>query len=160
MAARIVAIVLVAGLGIFVWVTKHEADNPVFVPPVNQKDKFYDPNVEGLEPDTDPDFHVGVELRWDNQKAILDFTISESHGWYADYLYIDFWYVEEDENGELRQIGDPVTYMCHNYLPFGETLVEYTTLLDIEFDQIDDFGTTENWRARVGTWDKVLAPKP
>ncbi len=159
MAMRIVAIVIVAGLGLFVWSTKHEAENPVVPPKVDQTAQYTDPNVEGVEPDGPPDFNVGVELRMQGEKGILDFTITEAHGWYAEFLYIDFWYVAIDENGEERQIGDPVTYMCHHFLPFGETLEEYTSLLDLEFKELDGWGTTENWRAMVSKHGKVLAPE-
>ncbi len=169
MAARIVAILIVIGLGGFVWWTNYKVSNPPAPPNVNQAPKYVDPDAasKGVEPDSPPEHNVDVELRFEGEKAFIDFTISEAHGWYTDHMYIDFWYVRQDDNGDWHQVGDPVRYMCHNYLKFGETLVEYTTLYDLEFPELDvddggrvDWGTAENWRARVGEYGQVLAPKP
>ena len=158
MAMRLTAMAIIAMLGVYVFWTKQKVDNPDLPVTVDGSPKFFDPDVEGVVPDTDPDLHVDVHVEREGEKAKIFFTVSESHGWYVDHLYIDFWYVEKDDSGEMKQIGRRLKYMCHNYLPFGETITEYTTPQSHEFPEIDDFGTTENWQAAAAEWGKVLAP--
>lgn len=173
MAMRIVAFCILLGLGAFVWVQRGNVNNSDSVPAnadgspaVNQSldttDKhppFYNPDVEGDKPDEDPELDVTCELTYEGPRAVLNFTVTERHGWYVDHIYVEFWYVEEDENGELRQIGDPVQHLCKKYLDFDDTLRDNTTLLDVEFEELDGFGTTENWRVRVADYNVYLAPK-
>lgn len=161
MAMRVVAIVLVLGLGGFVWYTSNRANTPAGVNTADQSDRFNlaAQGVEGVEPEAPPVFNVDVELRREGNQRNLYFTVSEQHGWAADHLYVEFWYEEQDEDGEWYQVGDPVRYLCHDYLGFSQVLREHTTLLDVEFRELDDFGTSENWRARIAEYGTVLAPK-
>ncbi|MEE9295211.1 MAG: hypothetical protein V3W34_09670 [Phycisphaerae bacterium] len=160
MAMRVVALAILAALGAFVWYTQHRVEHPDLPKEVDQSPKYYDPEVEGVEPDAPPDIHVDVDVERQGEKAKIIFTVSETHGWYVDHIFIDFWYVEKDENGELKQIGRPLRFLLHQYLPFGGTITDYTTPQSHEFPEIDDFGTTENWQARAVSWGKVLAPEP
>ena len=164
MVKGILALLVIGGLGFFAYTMNQEpaeieADLPD--PTGNTKPPEYEKqDVAGVEPDGEPDFNVDAELTFDGLRPVLTFSITEKHGWYADYVYIDFWYVQEDENGELQQLGDPVRYMCHHYLDFGATLVENTTPMHIEFPEIpEDLGKSENWKASVGDYGRVLAPE-
>ncbi len=160
MATRIVAVLIALGLVGFILYNNSKVNS--YVPP-DEPDKtppYIDPNATGVEPDSPPEYNVEVEIRREGPQTNIYFTLSEAHGWYTDTVYVEFWYVQEDDDGEWRQIGDPISYMFHHYLPFGETIVEHTVLYDIEFPELDDWGTTENWRARVKDHGKVLAPNP
>ena len=184
MAIRIIAVVIIAVLGVLVWQKKaaveKSAQPPLITAPgsdpeaepgvdrVDKRPKFFNPDVEGVDPGVPPELNVDVEMRMVGPRQVLFFTVTEAHGWYVDHIFIEFWYVRIDDDGEEHRVDDPADYMCHNYLDFGATLVEDTTLLRVEFidlfDQDDPesegFGTTENWRVRVRKWGKVLAPKP
>jgi len=167
MKLRVIVVLVLIVLGAVVWQKQEaaktyddlqkKAENPP--EDSNQKPGYFDPNVKGVTPDAPPDINVDVELSKEGPRSVLTFTITEKHGWYVDYIYVEFWYVEIGEDGTEKQVGDSIKYLCHHYLGFGETLVEKTTLLDIEFPELDDFGTTENWRATVQKWGKVLAPE-
>lgn len=166
MTVRIVAVVIVLGLAIFVYTQRKSVeaqdanDNTPVTEKFDQEPKFLDPTIQGVEPATAPKINVGLELRHEGLRNVLYFTVTEEHGWYVDHVYIEFWYVQTDENGEERKLGDPVVYLCHNFLGYGKTLVEGTTLLDVEFPELEgNYGTTENWRARIQKTGKVLAPK-
>lgn len=167
MAMRLLVVAVLLALGIVVWLNKEGADeneaaltNDVTVETEPKQAPYFDPKVEGVEPDGSPEFNVVHELRMVGQRNVMFFTVTESHGWYADHIYVQFWYEEEDENGERHRVGDPVTILMKGYIKFGQTLEDNTTLLDYEFPELDGFGTTENWQARVTQHGQVLAPKP
>ncbi|NOT01934.1 MAG: hypothetical protein HOP29_15070 [Phycisphaerales bacterium] len=174
MAMRIVALVIIAALGLFVWQKKQqtESDELVEVPAnqlnddrilerpgekhVDQTPEFFKKDVQGVEPPSQAEFNVDVELRMMGERPSLTFTVTEKHGWYADHLYVDFWNV--NQAGDIQ--GESVRYMCHKYLDFGGTLVENTTPMVIEFPHLTGgFGTSADWRAVVGDSGKILAPK-
>lgn len=160
MAGRIIAVLILAGLGFCVYSTKQQANIPMPGPEKDKPRGYENADAVGVKPEGEPEFHVDVELRLIGPRNVLEFTITEAHGWYADFVYVEFWYGEKDEDGEWNQVGDPVVYMCHHFLDYGATLVENTTLMDIEFPELDgEFGTTENWQARVNDWRRVLAPE-
>lgn len=159
MAKRIVAVVILAAAGAGVFLFQQKANEPAPVVKVDQSDNLSKPGVEGVEPDVPPEFDVAVELRRVGVRDALYFTITERHGWYADHLYVEFWHRKKDENGEWQRVGDSLTYLCRKYLDFGATLVDDTTPQFHEFPELDeDMGTSENWRARISNYSKVLAP--
>jgi len=167
MAMRLLVVLVLIVLGVVVWMKKEGAEEGEIklaeVAQTETKDKpapYFNPNVEGVEPDGAPEFNVVHELRMVGQQTRMFFTVTEAHGWYADHVYVEFWYEEEDENGERRRVGDPVRLMMKGYVDFGKTLEDNTTLLDYEFPELDGFGTTENWQARVNQYGKVLSPLP
>lgn len=176
MAMRIVALVIVAALAVFVWQKKRQTEFNELIevpaneinddtvlkipdePRVNQTPGFLKPGVEseGVPPPAPPEFSVDVELRMLGERPSLIFTISEKHGWYADHLYVDFWNV--NEAGEMQ--GESIRYMCRSYLDFGQTLVESTTPMVIEFPHLTDgFGASSDWRAVIADYKTILARK-
>jgi hypothetical protein len=162
MKMRVVAVLVVLGLGGYVYMTSQKVNNPETAPVVDQGDKFIDPNITCCEPDSPPKFNVDLELTYEGKnddKAVLHFFITEEHGWYADHIYVQFWHVQQ-EDGEWFQVGEPIRYFCHKFLPFGETLEERTTPHGWEFPDLEDWGTSENWRARVVEWNNVYMPEP
>ena len=161
MVTRIIILLALAALAFCAFTVRQRASQPFPDPEDTKAPRFFKEGVEGVEPDVPAEFDVAVELRRVGVRDVLYFTITERHGWYADHLYVEFWYEEQDEGGEWHRVGDPLTYLCHNYLDFGATLVENTTPQFIEFKELnEDFGTSENWRAHIRNYNRVLAPKP
>ncbi len=162
MIVRVVAVVIIVALGGFVFY-KHQATKDTSVTQLEgPKDTpFEKPGVEaeGVEPPAPPDFDIAIDLVDKGPQKLIQFTVTERHGWYADTIEIHYWYVEQGEDGEWRQVGDTARFLCRSYLDFGGTLVDSTVLYELEFPQLEDFGTPENWRARVHGHGKVLAPK-
>jgi len=167
MTVRVIVLLVLIALGAVVWQkqqsaqtydnVKERVENPI--ERTDQRPGFFNPDAKGVKPDIAPELNVDVELTKEGPRHVLNFTITEKHGWYVDHVYVDFWYVKIGKNGHEKQVGNPVQYLCHHYLDFGATLVENTTLLDVEFPELSDFGTTENWRVAIRKWGKVLAPE-
>ncbi len=162
MVKRIIVVAVLVAFGCVVWAAKQGADAiDVIVPKtVNQDIPCEDPNVVGVEPDGAPEFRVDRELRMVGAQNVMFLTVTESHGWYADYVYVRLRYEEEDADGRRRMVGTPINYLMKGYLDFGKTLEDRTTLLYYEFGDLKELGTTENWHVKVVKWRKVLAPKP
>ena len=162
MAKRLVALAVLAILGYVVWSTKQsvntEGENPAMITPVQPP--YEKADVVGVEPDGNPEFQVDHELRMVGERNVMFITITESHGWYADHVYVRLRYEEENENGKRRMVGSAITYLMKGYVDFGKTLEDNTTLLSHEFGELEGFGTTENWNVKVAQWGKVLAPTP
>ncbi len=166
MAGRVIVILIVLCLGGFVLYTQNVADNPqTSLGPgddgenviVDQSDGFEDPNVKGVKPDTEAIFNVEVDLTFNGEQPNLNFIVTEQHGWYAGTVVVQFWYVEKDEDGTEYQVGTPIETLCRKFLPFNGVLEHKTTPTPIEFPDVSDWGTSENWRARVSRAN-VLAP--
>ena len=165
MVMRLLVVVVVGGLGIMVWMKKDGAETGEIkltedVQTESQPAPYFDPNVQGVEPDGAAEFNVVHELHMVGERNVMSFAVTEIHGWYADHIYVDFWYEKEDRNGERQRVGDPITFLMKGYIDFGKTLEDNTTLLNYEFPELDGFGTTENWQAIVSQSGKVLAPTP
>ena len=162
MAKRIAAVVILAASAVMVLQYRKGRDVRPPGPEGTKAAQHSKEGIEkeGIEPGGPPEFDVQVELGRAGPRQVLYLTITERHGWYADHVYVSFWYREQDEQGQWRRVGDEVWFLCRRYLDFGATLVEETTLLDFDFPDLDDYGTTENWQARVRGWGRVLSPKP
>lgn len=162
MAKRLVALAVLASLGYVVWAVRQGADagDAVLQEPVVRANPCEDPDVVGVKPDGAPKFHVDRELRMVGERQVMFLTITESHGWYADYVYVRLRFEETDENGKRRMVGNAISYLMKGYIDFGKTLEDHTTLLPFEFgEELEDLGTTEDWHVKVVQWGKVLAPK-
>ena len=158
MAVRIIAIVIVVALGIFVVYQQLSVNKPTRGLE-DDKEVPFTAQREGVEPPTRPEFDVGIELVREGPKQLIQFTVTERHGWFADTIYVEYWYEEPDEDGQWHRVGNSIEFLCRKYLDFGSTLVDRTVLYDVEFPELESFGTVENWRARVTRYGTVLAPK-
>ena len=129
------------------------------------EEKFNPQTFDGIETDEAPEFDVVVATRREGRRNVLDFTITETHGWAVTQILVraDHGWPNE-ETGEWERdpaLTVPPKILCRDMLHFGKTLVAKTTLTPIEMGQIgDELGTAENWRAEVYQWDKVYKPKP
>jgi hypothetical protein len=175
MASRLVAVVLVAGLGIGVWIygKQIEANEPPemvesIAAAENEVDTVqsqappfkFPESMKGVTPDGPPVFNVDVELRMKGDQPNLHFTVTEQHGWAADHVELRFWHQVRDENGEWKQVGKAVPHLCRTYLDLNGVLSDWTTPLELEFPDVEDWGTSENWEGRVTQWNGLLAPAP
>jgi hypothetical protein len=129
------------------------------------EEKFNPQTVDGIETDEAPEFDVVVETRMEGRRPVLDFTITETHGWAVTLIYLraDHGWTDQ-ETGEWERdpaLTVPPKILCPDMLHFGKTLVAETTLTSLEMGQIgNELGTAENWRAEVYQWGKVYKPKP
>jgi len=137
MAMRFTLVAVLLVFGYVVWDARQRADSGVEKPgepPPPAHHPCENPDVVGVEPEGRPDFNVDYELRKVGEQNVMFMKITESHGWYADWIYVRIRHEEMDENGKRRMVGQPINYLMK--------------------------GTTENWNVKVMKWGKVLAPKP
>lgn len=165
MVKRLLVVVVLGGLGVVVWMKKDgietaEVKLAEAPPPVDAQAPYFDPDVEGVEPDGAPEFNVVHDLHMVGKRNVMSFIVTETHGWYADHIYVTFWYEEEDEDGKRQRLGDPIEFLMKGYIDFGKTLEDETTLLSYEFPELDGFGTTDDWQVIVSQSGQVFAPKP
>ncbi len=96
-------------------------------------------------------------------QAILEFHMSEEHGYAVDAINLEFTYrYKDDDSGEWIQAGRPVGYFVKKRLEFNETLVDNTVLLSVEFEGVvpDLQATTvDNWTVRVLDYGRAMEPK-
>jgi hypothetical protein len=173
MALRVVALILIACLGGYVYTVNQEAkestitedgsEGPVGVLLNHDQEPKYEKkgvDAEGVKPDQDPAFDVSVELVMKGEQPNLYFTVTEQHGWYAGTVQIMFWRVIQGEDGNWTRDGQSIQHLCHNFLDFNATLVCKTVPLPHEFPEInEDWGTSENWNARVVSWGGLFRKK-
>lgn len=165
-ATTIVLALVAVGLAIYLF-TRPKTETTTSSIPVHVTQTPYwedelPPNMKLLSPDRRPKFNVVCERVMTTAQNTLAFHITEQHGFAADGVRIRFWYQELDEDtGEWVPKGSKVDHVARKRLEFNGTLVEQTALLDIEYQElkIDLAATTsENWKAEVVQWARVMEP--
>jgi len=114
-----------------------------------------------LEEGKSPKFDVRCVRVFDKPQDILEFHVTEEHGWAADGVRIEFWYRFKDaDSGEwIEDTMNAVAHVARKRLDFNDTLVDFTTLLPIEYRHLKlDPGETdsENWQAKVVDYARVM----
>jgi len=168
MNAKLVVLGLIAaGLAVFLVTRKNPGpQNTGPAEPANRKLPYWEeplpPGYKLLGEGKTPKFHVVCERIMDKPQDILQFEITEEHAWAADGIRINFWYRFKDpDSGEWIEDTHRVAHVARERLDFNQTLIEFTTLLPIEYRHLGlDPGetTTENWRAEVVEWARVMEP--
>jgi len=156
----IILVLVLVGLGVYVWVNPPSATPPPVTAPIAEKPEPCDPEVDG-EPiaDQDPEFDVGVDLRQEGPRHVLEFTVTEKHGWAVNCVYVEFWNQEWDEETQVYAPNDyRITHLCKFPLGFNETLVDSTTLIGTDLPEGVEIGTRDNWGARVVQWGRAFSP--
>jgi hypothetical protein len=164
----IVVLVIVAGVAVYFTVT--QASKPPAAPETKVAtgngvgpQPYIDPDLrnKGIPAPGEPKWHVKVELEKVKGRNVFHFTVSEEHGWAANGVYV-----------ELRHEGLPekplkgtnpvhqIEILCKSPLRFHEELKYTATVMSHEFPELDDFGTSENWKATVTLFSDLTAPKP
>jgi hypothetical protein len=168
-AKLIVLIVVAAGLAVFLF-TRKTGDNTTITEATSQPKSntayWNEPLPSGyklLEDGKTPKFDVECVRIFDKPQDILEFHVTEEHGWAADGIRLEFWYRFKDEDsGEwIDDKMNAVAHVARKRLDFNETLVEFTTLLPIEYRHLKiNLGDTnsENWHAEVVDWARVMEP--
>jgi len=109
-----------------------------------------------------PKLNVVAARRDEGAHSLLEFEISEEHGYMVDGILLEFWYRKKnEETGEWVKDSKRVGFFIKQRLGFNETIVDSTPLLDIEFEHLGiDLAatTTENWQARVVNYTRAMVP--
>ena len=108
----------------------------------------------GVETDEEPEFDLQLEARMEGSKSVLEFTITETHGWGVKGVLVRFWHkIKDEETGEWIEDPDFSTnpFICNKPLQLGQPLVYRTVLAEAELDQLPDglLGSSEEWGAEV-----------
>jgi hypothetical protein len=134
-----------------------EADNEssLPVPGLNQHVDL----PEGTEPDRSPEFECSIDLQKEGNHDVAYINVTESHGWWVNGVYVEFWHRKQDEDtGQWRRDTMKGLHRLSSPVNFKETFRDRVVLASHEFSNIHDFGTSENWECQVTQWDHVLAP--
>ncbi|MCB9849527.1 MAG: hypothetical protein H6817_02345 [Phycisphaerales bacterium] len=119
------------------------------------------PNTE-LVPEGQAKLHVEVVRRNENNKAYLDFNISEEHGYMVDGVQVEFWFRFKDEDsGEWIESTNRNVFFVRERVPANETLVASTILRDMDYrnEGIDLPATvSEDWGARILEYTRAIMP--
>jgi hypothetical protein len=127
---------------------------------------YINPNLknEGVPPTGEPEWDVQVQLNrvGAGQQHRFTFKVTEKHGWAANGIYIAFWHRTKDPNtGEwVKDSRETSVLLSNDYLHFNKPLEFSTTVAKHELIELKDFGTTENWEAKVTNFSDLTAPKP
>ena len=135
------------------------------LPPVElekDKDVPFLQEVDGIETDETPEFDVEVATKEVGARKVLEFTITETHGWAVKQVYVQAYFGKVNpDTGEFEtEMKDPPQVLCKDIIRFGKPLVLETTLTTPELDQTGgELGGPENWNAAVYKWGTVYKPK-
>lgn len=129
-----------------------------------REDSGFDaPIIGGVKTDQEAEFDVQLEAKQEGNKSVLEFTITETHGWGVKGVLVRFWHrIKDEETGEW--IEDPNfntnPFVCNKAIQLGKPLIYRTVLADVELDQLPDgsMGTTEEWGAEVAGNRGVFKP--
>ena len=164
----LLVILLVVAVGLLVWrLAFYQSPEPLA--DVTDLGKTtpggFEAPVDGIETEEEPEFNVVVEAMMEGNRPVVEFSITETHGWAVTHAYVEASHGRiNEETGEWEQnleLRNPPRLLCKEILDFGKTLVAKTTLTTIEMMQIgEELGTSENWRGHVFQWGKVYMPKP
>ncbi len=167
MNLKVLVVILIVLVIAFVYVTRTEKSPQDMPEPVGEDTKqgyWEKPIPEGtrLVTDRTPKFNVEVVRRNEGTQPVLEFHITEEHGFMVDGISVEFWFrFKDDDTGEWIDDTKTIKYLCRARLGFNETLVDKTVLLDTEFQHlgIDLLSTTsDNWGAQVVEWMRVMEP--
>ena len=113
-----------------------------------------------LLPDGTGKVNVTARRRTNGQQNLIEFEISEEHGYMVDGINLEFWYRFKDKDtGEWVDDTKMIGFFVKDRLPFNETLVPSTALLPIEFKHLGAdlaASTAENWGVRVVDYHRAM----
>lgn len=151
----IVLVLVLAGLGawkVLAPATDTRAVQPVSGPRGESGDMAA--IIGGVETDEEPEFDVQLEAMMEGNRSVLDFTITETHGWAAKGVLVRIWHkIKDPETGEWIEDPDFETnpFVCNKPLQLGKPLIYRTVLADAELNQLPDrlMGSSEEWGAEI-----------
>lgn len=165
-ATTIVLAIVAVALAVYVFTRPKTAPTENSIPVHETQTPYWEeelpPTMKLLSPDKSPRFNVLCERVMTTAQNTLAFHITEQHGYAADGVRIRFWYQFQDEDtGEWIEAGNKVDHVARKRLELNGTLVEQTALLDIEYRELGinlAATTSENWKAEVVEWARVMEP--
>ena len=157
----IVLLLILAGLAVYMFVREKPDDRAELSEEDEKPVGFFEVPENAVLTDEIPEFQVQVTPKTDGPKQIVEFSITEAHGWAVKAVYVRAWYGEpNEETGEWEpKMARPVELLCREILGLGKTLVASTPLTEADRNNLaGKFGTAENWRGEVYKWGKVYKP--
>ncbi len=117
-------------------------------------------DLPGEEPEEEAEFDVSVRVDTSTGKNRLVLEVTEVHGYYAEYLVADIWYVGAKKSEEAG--SEPiVTHRMNRYLKANETMVECLELVPRELSLVGgSIGLTEDWKAEITGCNRSRAVNP
>ena len=169
-AVLVVVLVIVAGGAVYYAVS--QASKPPPAPTVETESGPKQPSLAYADPDLakkgvpapgEPKWNVELELTQSKGRSTFHFTVTEENGWAANGIYlklkhhgleIDHIVKDADPNRALYLLCDKEP------LRFNTPLHHTVTVSALDFPEVHDYGTTENWQATVASYSDLTAPKP
>ncbi|MFH0982562.1 MAG: hypothetical protein V2A79_13640 [Planctomycetota bacterium] len=122
-----------------------------------------DLSKKGVPATGEPNFDVQVGLEKNKGRNTFHFTIIEAHGWAANGIYVELRHEGLPENleGRGKMPDRRVEILCDKSpLRFDTPLKHSATVMSHEFPELTDWGTSENWKARVSIHSDLTAKAP
>ena len=117
-------------------------------------------NLPGEEPAEEPDLAIEVDVDATGRKNRLYYTISESHDYYVETFYVDFYY---KPTPDTDQFDSPfvMSEFINNYVKSGETLRGCLEVVPAEMQKFGgEMGTAENWGAEITHYGRARLKNP
>jgi hypothetical protein len=162
-AVFIVLILALVGALVYQNTQSKQAAAPTPTPQLNtpEWDSGIPANAKEVKGRT-PKINVVTVRRNNGTQSVLEFHITEEHGYMVDAIQLRFNYRFQDpETGDWIQDPKRIDYFVNQRLGFNETLVANTVLLDMEFQHLGidlSATTTENWEVEVIGFGRVMEP--
>jgi len=158
----IVLLVILAGLLVYMFAFRQEVDTRPDLPLEQPSPTPVPVAIDGVETEEPPEFNVEVATKEVGARKVLEFVITEAHGWAVDKVYVRARYGKIDpDTGEFESdMQYPVEMLCRDIIDFGKPLVAETTLTSFELTQTNgELGGPENWEVTIYQWGRVHKPK-
>jgi hypothetical protein len=167
----VLVVVLVVAAGAAIYYAQQQAAKPPAAPEVNVPTgdgvgtpPYIDKDLKskGIPAPGEPKWNVVVELDKSKGRNSFHFTVTEEHGWAANGIYVELRHEGLPEKEGKGMIKDRrATILCDKApLRFHQRLEHTATVQAHEFPELDDFGTSANWKATVTNASDLTAPKP
>ena len=169
-AVPIAVLVLVAGGAVYFAVT--QASKPIEPPTIEKETGSKQPPLAYADPDLakkgvpapgEPQWDVKLELVKDKGRNTFHFTVTEGHGWAANGIYLELRHqgLEIDHSVRDANPNRTLQLLCDKApLGFNAPLHHTVTVSALDFPEVPDYGTSENWVVRVSSYSELTAPKP
>lgn len=167
MKVLVVVLVVLVAIGGYMLLGGNSADKAPSPTPVAVVAPIWEqPLPAGMElvPEKDVALKVQHTRRNDKGKVILDFEISEEHGYAVDGINVGFAYIGKDAKPEGgAEVESPVVvYFVPERLEAGKKLAASTVLVDLEYQDLNlDLPSTktEDWESDIVSFSRAMRPK-
>ena len=164
MKGLLVILVILVVVFVVVTLTGEDAEQAASAPAPENLPIWRQPIPPGtrLVDSADVDLNIEATRRDKGTQTLLEFRITEEHGYMVDGIRLNFWYrFQDDETGEWIDDPNEVEHFIKTRLGFNETLVDSTPLLDVEFRHLGSdlaTSTTKDWGVRLVSIVRAMEP--